>query len=94
MAARHKVVKKNVGGAAVAYGNPKVIAEAKKKKDGGAVAEKAEGGEVEKAAGGKVEKKAEGGKITGKASGGRLDKRARGGGVGADKHPYSSAKIK
>lgn len=30
----------------------------------------------------------------GKASKGRLDKRARGGGVGADKSPFSSAKIK
>tara|TARA_R110000868_G_scaffold13553_9_gene63057 strand:- start:1343 stop:1576 length:234 start_codon:yes stop_codon:yes gene_type:complete len=76
MANRHKVAKKNVGGAMVASGNPKVIAEAKKKATGGA-----------------VEKKAEGGKVVGKASGGRLDKRARGGGVGADKNPFSSAKI-
>lgn len=35
-----------------------------------------------------------GGKVPGYASGGRLDKRARGGGVGADKHPYSSACLK
>lgn len=85
MANRHKAIKKNVGGAAVAYGNPKVIAEAKKKKDGGAVDAKAEGGVVEK--------KAEGGKVEGRKSGGRLDKRARGGGVGADKNPFSSAKM-
>lgn len=41
--------------------------------------------------------RASGGKIcdmpSGKASG-RIDKRARGGGVGCDKSPYSSAKIK
>ena len=80
MANRHKAMKKNVGGAAVASGNPKVIAEAKST--------------ANKAAGGAVEKKAEGGKVVGKASGGRLDKRARGGGVGADKNPFSSAKIK
>lgn len=78
MANRHKVAKKNVGGAMVASGNPNVIKEAKQKADGGTV-------EAPK-------KKAEGGKITGKKSGGRLDKRARGGGVGADKRPYSSAK--
>lgn len=45
--------------------------------------------------GGKAKKhhRAEGGKVTGFKSGGRLDKRARGGGVGADKHPFSSAKL-
>lgn len=85
MANRHQAVKKNVGGATVSSGNPKVIAEARKKKVGGAVEAKAEGGPVEK--------KAEGGKVPGKASGGRLDKRARGGGVGSDKNPFSSAKI-
>lgn len=42
--------------------------------------------------GGRVFK--DGGKVVGKASGGRLDKRARGGGVGADKHPFSSAHLK
>lgn len=42
----------------------------------------------EKKAGGKVV-----GKVPGRKSGGRLDKRARGGGVGADKNPYSSAKM-
>lgn len=41
--------------------------------------------------GGKVAKKKDGGKVVGRKSGGRLDKRARGGGVGADKHPFSSA---
>lgn len=85
MAHRHAVQKKNVGGAAVAYGNPKVIAEAKStanKKSGGAV----------------VAKKKEGGPVEGRKSGGRLDKRARGGGIrklatggGADKSPFSSA---
>lgn len=35
-----------------------------------------------------------GGKVKGMNTGGRLDKRARGGGVGADKHPFSSAKLK
>ncbi len=89
MANRHKVAKKNVGGAMVASGNPKVIAEAKKKKDGGAIDEKAEGGAVAA----KPEKKAEGGKVAGKKAGGRLDKRARGGGVGADQRPFSSAHI-
>ena len=53
---------------------------------------------IEKKRGGKMkekkhEKKAEGGKVPGKAPNGRLDRRARGGGVGADKSPYSSAKI-
>lgn len=41
--------------------------------------------------GGKAHHHKDGGKVVGKASGGRLDKRARGGGVGADKHPFSSA---
>ena len=41
--------------------------------------------------GGKAHKRATGGKVPGYKSGGRLDKRARGGGVGADKHPFSSA---
>jgi hypothetical protein len=45
----------------------------------------------EKKTGGAVAKKKDGGKVVGRASGGRLDKRARGGGVGADKHPFSSA---
>jgi hypothetical protein len=44
-----------------------------------------------KKTGGAVAKKKDGGKVVGRASGGRLDKRARGGGVGADKHPFSSA---
>lgn len=35
-----------------------------------------------------------GGKVPALATGGRLDKRARGGGVGADKNPFSSAKLK
>lgn len=35
-----------------------------------------------------------GGKVKGMNTGGRLDKRARGGGVGADKNPFSSAKLK
>lgn len=43
---------------------------------------------------GGVAKHASGGKVSGFKSGGRLDKRARGGGVGADKHPFSSAKLK
>jgi hypothetical protein len=60
---------------AVSYGNKDVIREAEEKKTGGAV----------------VAKKKDGGKVVGRASGGRLDKRARGGGVGADKHPFSSA---
>lgn len=38
-------------------------------------------------------KRATGGKVPGFKSGGRLDKRARGGGVGADRHPFSSAHI-
>ena len=33
----------------------------------------------------------EGGKVPGFKAGGRIDRRARGGGVGADKHPFSSA---
>ena len=37
--------------------------------------------------------KKDGGSVAGFKSGGRLDKRARGGGVGADKHPLSSASI-
>lgn len=39
MANRHKAQakRKNVGGAALSYGNPRVVAEAKKKADGGAV---------------------------------------------------------
>ena len=43
---------------------------------------------LEKKDGGKVV-----GKVPGRKAGGRLDKRARGGGVGADKNPYSSAKM-
>lgn len=78
MAHRHKVHKKNVGGALVASGNPNVIKEAKQKNRGGSV----------------VKARKEGGKVSGYKSGGRLDKRARGGGVGSDKHPFSSAKIK
>lgn len=35
-----------------------------------------------------------GGKVAGFNRGGRLDKRARGGGVGADRHPFSSAHLK
>lgn len=35
-----------------------------------------------------------GGKVPALKSGGRLDKFARGGGVGADKNPFSSAKLK
>jgi len=48
----------------------------------------------EKNTGGKVVKRKTGGKVPGYKAGGRLDKRARGGGVGADKHPFSSAHIK
>lgn len=42
--------------------------------------------------GGRMKRK-EGGAVPGFKLGGRLDKRARGGGVGADKHPFSSAHI-
>lgn len=78
MANRHKMAKKNVGGAMVASGNPNVIKEAKQKNRGGAL----------------VKARKDGGKVSGYKSGGRLDKRARGGGVGADKNPFSSAKVK
>jgi hypothetical protein len=44
--------------------------------------------------GGAVKKLKTGGKVPALATGGRLDKRARGGGVGADKSPFSSAKLK
>lgn len=50
-------------------------------------------GEARMKAGG-VAKHKSGGKVAGFKSGGRLDKRARGGGVGADKHPFSSAHLK
>lgn len=43
---------------------------------------------------GGVAKLKTGGKVKGFKTGGRLDKRARGGGVGADKHPFSSAHVK
>lgn len=46
----------------------------------------------ERKKGGAVQR-AEGGKVPAKAAGGRLDKRARGGRTGADKNPFSSAKI-
>ena len=79
MAHRHKMHKKAHGG-----GTKKTYEE--------------ESHKVEKEAGlktgGKVVKRKSGGKVPGYASGGRLDKRARGGGVGADKHPFSSAHIK
>ncbi len=48
----------------------------------------------ERKQGGRTPALKEGGKVEGRATGGRLDKRARGGGVGADKNPFSSAKIK
>jgi len=51
------------------------------------------GGAVELKTGGEVKLKT-GGKVKGLATGGRLDKRARGGGVGSDKNPFSSAKLK
>lgn len=38
-----------------------------------------------------AKKKKHGGKVHGHKGHHRLDKRARGGGVGADKHPFSSA---
>ena len=53
MANRHKTQKakgKNVGGAAVAGGNPKVFEEAKKKATGGAVAGFKSGGRLDKRA--------------------------------------------
>lgn len=51
------------------------------------------GGAVKLKTGGEVKLKT-GGKVPALATGGRLDKRARGGGVGSDKNPFSSAKIK
>lgn len=44
--------------------------------------------------GGRAKHHKHGGKIHGKHGHHRLDKRARGGGVGADKHPFSSAHVK
>ena len=44
--------------------------------------------------GGKAKHRKHGGKVHGHKGHHRLDKRARGGGVGADKHPFSSAHIK
>lgn len=55
MAHRHKMQKKNVGGAAVSYGNPKVISEAKEKKRGG----KVPGGKAHH----RVDKRARGGRV-------------------------------
>ncbi len=67
-------------------------------KSGGKVEEevssKVETEAKERKAGGRIPKRKEGGKVPGRKSGGRLDKFARGGGVGADKHPFSSAHIK
>lgn len=86
MANRHKAQMKNVGGAVLSSGNPKVAAEAKKSSN--------KPGAIQKATGGAVEKRAEGGKVVGKASGGRLDKRARGGKIGAfatGGSPFSNA---
>lgn len=51
------------------------------------------GGAVKLKTGGAAKLKT-GGKVAGFNRGGRLDKRARGGGVGADKHPFSSAHLK
>lgn len=51
-------------------------------------------GEAKNTGGAVKQKLKTGGKVQGFKSGGRLDKRARGGGVGADKHPFSSAHIK
>ena len=50
--------------------------------------------EAEKKKTGGAVKRKSGGSVPGFKTGGRLDKRARGGGVGADKNPFSSAKIK
>lgn len=44
--------------------------------------------------GGAVKKFKHGGHVKGHKGHHRLDKRARGGGVGADKHPFSSAHVK
>ena len=70
-------------------------------KRGGGIKKMNEGksaGKIEKEAGlktgGAVVARKDGGKVPGRASGGRVDKRARGGGVGADKHPFSSAHVK
>lgn len=54
------------------------------------------GGAVKLKTGGAAEapKLKTGGKVPALKSGGRLDKFARGGGVGADKNPFSSAKLK
>lgn len=59
MANRHK---KNVGGAAVASGNPKVIKEAKERKTGGR-ALKTGGKVVGRASGGRLDKRARGGGV-------------------------------
>ena len=66
------------------------------KAHGGSVKRRAEhdneiGSEAGIKRGGRAKK--DGGSVAGFKSGGRLDKRARGGGVGADKHPFSSAKV-
>lgn len=63
---------------ALSFGNKDVVKEAFSKKK----------------TGGAVQARKEGGKVEGRASGGRLDKRARGGSVGADRNPFSSAKLK
>lgn len=83
MANRHKAFKK--GGKVEEEVSSKVETEAKEKNKGGAVVKRKEGG-----------KRADHHRheVVGRASGSRLDKRARGGGVGADKHPFSSAHIK
>lgn len=70
-----------------------------KKAKGGGVAPKHDGDKESYNAQGsnvikEAKKRKDGGKVAGYKSGGRLDKRARGGGVGADKHPFSSAHIK
>lgn len=67
------------------------------KKGGKVMPEPEHARKIEKEAGlktGGAVKLKTGGKVPGFASGGRLDKRARGGGVGADRNPFSSAKLK
>lgn len=71
-----------------AYGGRTVGAPAGKKA-GGRLDKRARGGGIAN-----LGKYAHGGKVDEKAEGGKIVKKAGGGGVGADKNPWSSARVK
>lgn len=99
MANRHKATGHFAKGGKVKMTDDELESRVEKEaglKTGGAVKLKTGGAApAELATGGAAKSKLKtGGKVPALKSGGRLDKFARGGGVGADKNPFSSAKLK